>query len=50
MAESPQKDDPEGTASVSETEQKDRVDQIARDFIGLPPRPTKDPEGTRQKK
>jgi hypothetical protein len=51
MPESPQKDDPEGTASMSKREYQQRMDRIARDFIGEEqPKKNEDPEGTEKPK
>lgn len=37
--------DPEGTETRSETEQKQRQDKVARDFVGLPDPKNDNPEG-----
>lgn len=41
----PDKKDPEGTTSMSKKEYQEKQDTIARDFIGIDPPKTDNPEG-----
>lgn len=51
MPESPQKDDPDGTESMSSKEYTERMDKLAREMLGVgQEKENKDPEGTRPKK
>lgn len=50
MVQSPNPKDPEGTDSVSERENKERHNKVARQFLNLPPPKTDDPEGTQPPK
>lgn len=45
MVKSPDKSDPDGTNSMSKKELKERQETIARNFIGMPPAKTDNPEG-----
>lgn len=51
MPESPQKDDPNGTASMSKREYEKRMDTLTREMLGVgQEKNNDDPEGTEKPK